>query len=69
MSLSLMKNCAEHFSEPQMTGNNPAICLRVIKPNVPQDGQDRTALFQLVGNEAWGQLSPSGRTLGIGPHD
>jgi len=36
---------------------------------VSVDGQDRTSLFQLVGNEAWGQLSPAGRTLGVGPHD
>src|ERR1035438_3285898 len=43
MSLSLIKNCAEHSPQPQMTGSTPAICLRVIRPNVPQLGQDRTA--------------------------
>jgi hypothetical protein len=38
-----MKNCAEHCAEPQIVGNNPAICLRVIKPSVPQEGQESTA--------------------------
>jgi len=37
--------------------------------SVAVDGQDRTPLFQLVGNEAWGQLTPTGRTLGVGPHE
>jgi len=26
-----------------MTGNNPRICLRVIRPSVPHSGQARTA--------------------------
>src|SRR5881394_2750741 len=38
-----MKNCAEHFPDPHITAINPAICLRVIKPRVPQLGQERTA--------------------------
>src|SRR5271157_1424784 len=40
-----MKNWAEHFSEPQMTGSKPAICLRVTKPSCPHDGHDRTAQY------------------------
>lgn len=36
---------------------------------VAVDGQDRTALFQLVGTEAWGQLTPQGHDLSVGPHD
>ena len=37
--------------------------------SVAVDGDDRTSLFQLVGNEAWGQLSASGHDLAVGPHD
>src|SRR5215469_1262789 len=40
-----MKNCAEQWPEPQITGSNPAICLRVIRPSVPQEGQERTAQY------------------------
>jgi hypothetical protein len=36
---------------------------------VTVDGQDKTALFQLVGTEAWGQLSAPGHDLSVGPHD
>jgi molecular chaperone DnaK (HSP70) len=38
-----LKNWAEHCWEPQMVGSRPAICLRVIKPNVPHEGQESTA--------------------------
>jgi hypothetical protein len=38
-----MKNWAEQWEEPQITGSKPAICLRVIKPSVPHVGQDNTA--------------------------
>lgn len=37
--------------------------------SVAVDGVERTALFQLVGSEAWGQLSPFGQELSVGPHD
>jgi hypothetical protein len=37
--------------------------------SVAVDGRDQTSLFQLVGNEAWGQLAPAGSELSVGPHD
>src|ERR1051325_4570366 len=40
-----IKNCAEQLPEPQITGNSPAICLRVINPSVPQFGHDSTAQY------------------------
>ena len=38
---SRMKNCAEHCSDPQMTGSSPPICLRVTSPSCPQVGHDK----------------------------
>jgi hypothetical protein len=43
ISLSRMKNWAEQECDPQMTAISPAICLRVIRPRVPQFGQESTA--------------------------
>src|ERR1700722_2964468 len=40
-----MKNCAEQEEEPQIVGKSPAICLRVIKPRVPHEGQESTAQY------------------------
>ena len=40
---SLIKNCAEQTADPQIVGSSPAICLRVISPNVPHEGQESTA--------------------------
>src|SRR5438477_979398 len=45
MLLSLMKNCTEHWSEPQITGSKPASCLRVMSPRVPQSGHESTAQY------------------------
>jgi hypothetical protein len=42
-SLSRMKNWAEQCSEPQITGSKPLICLRVIRPSMPHEGQANTA--------------------------
>src|SRR2546430_15798359 len=39
---SRIKNCAAQLPEPQITSNNPAICLRVISPRVPQVGEEST---------------------------
>jgi len=36
---------------------------------VTVDGQDKTGFFQLVGTEAWGQLTAPGHDLAVGPHD
>src|SRR3981081_1291390 len=44
-SASRIKNCAEHCSEPQITGTKPLICLRVMRPSVPQEGQASTAQY------------------------
>ena len=44
ISLSRIKNCTGwYFPEPQITAISPAICFRVIRPRVPQPGQERTA--------------------------
>ena len=40
---SRRKNCAEQFSDPQMTGRSPATWRRVTNPSVPQAGHANTA--------------------------
>src|SRR5215813_14828627 len=57
MSLSLMKNWAEHFSEPQITGSRPAICFLVISPKVPHEGQDSTAQYGSSCSPTWPAFS------------
>src|ERR1700757_354275 len=43
ISSSWMKNWVEQHGDPQITGSSPAICLRVISPKVPHEGQESTA--------------------------
>jgi hypothetical protein len=67
----------EGFAVPQdkavavfrFSASEPSDPIDALSFSVSVDGQDRTSQFQLVGNEAWGQLSATGRALGVGPHD
>src|SRR6266576_6446867 len=52
-----MKNWAEQLSEPQITGKNPLICLRVIRPSMPQDGHESTAQYGSSFSPTWPAFS------------